>query len=94
MLFMVEKGVSGGICYYLYRNAKANNKYMKYYAKNKESSYLQYWDAYTLYGWGMLLKLPVSNFAWIKDISQFNEAFIRNYNKESDKRYFLEVDVQ
>ena len=31
---------------------------------------------------------------WIKDTSQFNEDFIKNYNQESDKGYFLEVDVQ
>ena len=30
----------------------------------------------------------------IKDASQFNEDFIKNYNEESDKEYFLEVDVQ
>ena len=42
MLLMVEKGIRGGICQSIYRYAKANNKYMKYYDKNKESSYLQY----------------------------------------------------
>ena len=31
---------------------------------------------------------------WVKDTSQFNEDFIKNYNKESDKGYFIEVDVQ
>ena len=31
---------------------------------------------------------------WITDTSQFNEDFIKNYNKESDERYFLEVDVE
>ena len=36
----------------------------------------------------------LNNFEWIKDTSQFNEDFIRNYNEESDKGYFLEVDVQ
>ena len=30
----------------------------------------------------------------IKGASQFNEDFIKNYNKESDEGYFLEVNVQ
>ena len=34
------------------------------------------------------------NFELIKDTSQFNEDFLKNYNEESDERYFLEVDVQ
>ena len=42
----------------------------------------------------MSQKLPVNNFEWIKDTSQFNEDFIKNYNEESDEGYFLEVDVQ
>ena len=42
----------------------------------------------------MSQKLPVNNFDWIKDIFQFNEDFIKNYNKETDEEYFFEVDVQ
>ena len=42
----------------------------------------------------MLQKLSVNNFEWTEDTSQFNEDFINNYNKESDKGYFLEVDLQ
>ena len=42
----------------------------------------------------MLQKLPVNKFVWIKDTSQFNEDFIKNYNGESDEGYFLDVDVQ
>ena len=38
-------------------------------------------------------KLPVNNFEWIKDTSQFSEDFIKNYNEKSDKGYFLEADV-
>ena len=41
----------------------------------------------------MWRKLPVNNFVWIKDISQFNEHFIKNYNEESGEGNFLEVDV-
>ena len=67
---------------------------MKDYNKNKESSYLQYWDVNNLYGWAVPQKLPVNNFEWIKDTSQFNEDFIKNYNEESDEGYFLKVVVQ
>ena len=93
MLLMVEKGIRGEICHSIYRYAKANNKYMKNYNKNKESSYLQYWDVNNLYGWAISQKLPVNNFEWIKDTSQFNEDFIKNYNEESDEGCILEVDV-
>ena len=41
MLLMVKKGIRRGICRSVYQYAKANNKYMKDYDKNKESSYLQ-----------------------------------------------------
>ena len=42
----------------------------------------------------MSKKLPVNNYEWIKDASQFHEDFIKNYNEESDEGYFFEVDVQ
>ena len=67
---------------------------MKDYDKNRESLYIQYWDVNNLYGWAMSQKLPVNNFERIKDTSQFNEEFMKNYNGENDKGYFLEVDVQ
>ena len=41
MLLMVEKGTRGGICHAIHQYVTANNKYMKNYDKNKESSYLQ-----------------------------------------------------
>ena len=55
MLLMVGKGIRRGICHSIYRHAEANNRYMKDYDKNKESSYLQYWDVNKLYGWLMLI---------------------------------------
>ena len=94
VLLMIEKGIRGGICHPSHRYAKANNKYMKEYDKNKESSYLQYWNVNNLYGWEMSQKLPVNNFVWIENTSQFNEDFIKNYNEESEEGYFLEVNVQ
>ena len=57
---------------------------MKDYVKNKESSYLNYWDVNNLYGWAMSQKLPVNKFEWIEDTFQFNEDFIKSYNEEWD----------
>ena len=95
MLLMVEKGIRGGICHAIHRYAKANNKYMKNYDKNIESSYLEYLDANNLYGWAMSQKLPVNGFMWYNEyLSDFNEDFIKNYNENSDEGYFLEVDVE
>ena len=59
---MVEEGIRGGICNAIHRHAKAHNKYMKNYDENKESSYIQYLDAYNLYGWPMCKELPVNDF--------------------------------
>ena len=66
MLLMVEKGIRGGICHATYRYAKANNKYMKNYNKDKKESFLQYLDDNNLYGWAMSQKLPVKGFKWKK----------------------------
>ena len=76
MLLMVKKEIRRGICHTIHRYAKANNNYMKDYDKNKESSYLKYWDVNSLYDWPMSQKLPVNKFEWIEDTSQFNEDFI------------------
>ena len=93
MLLMVQKGIRGGICQAIHRYAKANNKYMKNYDKDIISSYLMYLDANNLYGWTISQKLPVNGFKWVKNFSKFNEIFTRNYDENSEKRYFLEVDV-
>ena len=85
MLIMFEEGTRGGMCQATYRYAKANNKYMKNYDKNKESSFLIYDDANNLYGWSMCKKLPVSDFKYIDVISIFTEDFIKNYDENNDK---------
>ena len=93
MLLMVEEGIRGGICHSIHRYAKANNKYMKNYNNNEESSYIQYLDANNLYGWAMSKKLPVNGFQWL-DNDEINEEFIKNYDENNDKGYILEVDVR
>ena len=62
---------------------------MTEYDKNKESSFLKYWDVNNLYGQAMSQKLPLNSFEQIKDISQFNED-----HEERDGGYFLKLDVQ
>ena len=95
---MVEEGIRGGICHSIHRYAKANNKYMKNYNNNEESSYIQYLDANNLYGWAMSKKLPVNGFKWIDNNETaepvINEGFIKNYDENNDKGYIFEVDVK
>ena len=50
---------------------------MKDYDKNKESSYLIYWDINNLDGCAMSQTLPVDGFERIENTSQFNEDFIK-----------------
>ena len=76
MVLMVEKSITGGICHSLYRYAKANNKFMKDYDKNKELSYLQQRDVNNSCGQAIPQKLPVNNFEQSEETFQFNKSFI------------------
>ena len=64
---------------------KVNNKYLKDFDKNKESSYLKYWDVNNLYGLTMSQKFPGNDFKWVEDIFKFNEHFVKSYSDESDE---------
>ena len=90
---MIEEGIRGGICHAIQRYAKANNKYMKDYNKDKEPSYIPYLDANNLYGKAMSEKLPVRGFRWMNDIYRMDEEVVRSYDKNDIKGYILEVDV-
>ena len=90
MLFMVE----GRICRSIHRYAKANNKYMNNHDKSIISSFLMHLAANNLYGWAMCQKHPIGGFKWVKNLLKFNESFIKGYNENSDRRCFLEVDVE
>ena len=56
---MVEKRIRGGTCHSNYEYAKANNKYLKNFDKNKESSYIELWHLSNLYGWTLSQKVSV-----------------------------------
>ena len=42
----------------------------------------------------MSQKLTIDGFKWVENISQLRKDFTENYNEDSDKGYFLEVDVK
>ena len=98
MLLMVEEGIRGGVCHSIHRYAEVNNKYMKNYNNNEESSYIQYLDANNVYGWAMSKKLPVNGFKWTDNNETaapvINEDFIKNYDENNDKGYIFEVYVK
>ena len=80
MFLKHEKGICGGICNKVHSYAEANNKYMKNYDKNRESSFLMYVDTNNLHGWAMSKKLPVDGFTWVDDLSMFTGDFIKSYD--------------
>ena len=69
---------------------------MKNCDKYKDASYLKYWNLNNLYGWAMSKKkLSVDGFKWVEEKApKFNKEFIKHYNGDGDKSYFLEADVQ
>ena len=94
MLLTVEKRIRAAICHAVHRYAETNNKHMKNYDENEEYSFLEYLDANNLYAWAMSEPLPSNGFEWIEDLSKIDEDFIKNYEKDNDKGYILEVDVE
>ena len=79
MVLMIEKGIRSGICQATHSYAKANDKNIKNYDKNIESSYIWYLDPNNLYGRTMSQKLPVNDCKWVKqeELSKFNEDFTK-----------------
>ena len=95
IVLLVEKSIRRGICHAIHRCVKTNNKYMKDYDKNKESSYLKHCNINDLYGqWAMSEKLHVNNFKWVKGISESGETFIKSYNEEIHEGYFLKFNIK
>ena len=99
MLMMFEKGIRGGISHISKRYAKANNKYMKDYNPDEESSYIQYLDANNLYGWAMSQQLPTHGFSWMKNSTKEKVMDIldkanHSMSNRGRKGYIFEVDLE
>ena len=99
MLMMFERGIRGGISHISKRYAEANNKYMKNYNPDEESSYIQYLDANNLYGWAMSQSLPTHGFSWMKNITKEQvmdilEKANHSMSNRGRKGYIFEVDLE
>ena len=93
MLLTFENGTRGGMCNAIHRYVKANNKYMKNYDKNVESSFIEYLDANNLYGWAMSKKLSVGEFEWINPEDHTEDIIKKKNDENDDYGAILEVDV-
>ena len=86
MLFMIEKGIRGGVSTISNRYGKSNNKYMgDKYDASKPTKYITYLDANNLYRWAMSKPHPTHGFKWTKTGKLENW---RNYSS------ILEVDLE
>ena len=90
MLMMFERGIHGGITHISKRYAEANNKYMKDYNPDKESTYIQYLDANNL---------PTHGFKWMKNITKEKVMDIldkanHSMSNRGRKGYIFEVDLE
>ena len=99
MLMMFERGIRGGITHISKRYAEANNKYMKNYNPDVESTYIQYLDANNLYGWAMSQNLPTHGFKWLKNITkeqvmEILEKANHSMSNTGKKGYIFEVDLE
>ena len=87
MQLFIEKGLRGGISYIAHRHAKANNKFIKNYDPDKQSSYIMYLDANNLYGWAMSKPLPYRNFRWVNADSVIAKEYGIGHIYEVDLEY-------
>ena len=99
MLMMFERGIRGGISHISKRYAEANNKYMKDYDPDEESTYIQYLDANNLYGWAMSQSLPTHGFKWMRDLTKETvmdilEKANHSMSNLGRKGYIFEVDLE
>lgn len=93
MLQMVQSGMRGGISMISCRHAKANIAGSKDYDITKPLSNIMYLDANNLYGWAMSQALPLGNYEWESNLSQFTPEFIESLKDDEARGYILECDI-
>ena len=99
MLMMIEKGIRGGMAHISKRYVEANNKYMRSFNPEKESTFITYLDANNLYGWAMSQQLPTHGFKWMRDLTIDNvlsilEKVNHSMSNFGKKGYIFEVDLE
>lgn len=92
MVQFIQGGIRGGISQVMCRHAKANNKFMKNYNSNEESSFIIYLDVNNLYGDAMSSYLPTGNFRWLSQ-NEIDNFDIENQETDAEIGFFLEVDL-
>ena len=64
---------------------------MENFDETKDSSYLMYFDANSLYSWAMTHDLPVGEFRWVKK-DRIND-FMNKATNEKNYNFFVECDI-
>ena len=89
---MVEQGLRGGIAMISHRHAEANNPQMtEGYDKDKEHSYISYYDANNLYGHAMIQPLPCGDFQWEQE--RDIDALIDRYASNGERGCIVKCDL-
>ena len=93
MHLFIERGMRGGISFIAKRYCRANNEFVKGYDRDKEKSFITYWDVNNSYGVAMLEYLPYDRFKWVSEDKTTSNDF-NSVSSKSDVGYFLEVDLK
>ena len=91
MYYFVEEAIRGRTSNICKRYREVNKKYMKNYDPTKNSKYIMYLDANSLYGWATSQYLLHGGFKWIKNVDNFN---INSISENSPICYILKVDIE
>ena len=89
MYLFIERGLRGGVCSVMQREAKASNPRT---GDETGKSWIVYYDANNLYGGPMRQYLPEKEFEWVTE-SEIASINIQNVADDGETGYILEVDL-